>query len=362
MENKRNTTVINLFGGPGVGKSTMMAGLFNRLKILGYEVEMAPEYAKEKVWEQAEYTMEDQIYIFAKQLHRIWRLDGKVDYIICDSPLLNSIIYDKSENEALRGLVFECFNSYNNANYFIERGAGYVKNGRQQTEDEAKLIDSKILKLFKVCGIKYHSLTFNSDNSDDLIKRIIEEVTLPKNYCKINVVLPLATSEVHGMNGRIYSPETWNKSLINYFKNGDAVIDYDGHGGFNIVPKCMPHTGEITHISNVPDRPYFSSSKKEFCDIRKGDRIWIYDPEVSKIYSFILDDVVVTTLKLKLFFNENEIDIPNDAATLSQQFIVLNIEDNFRVVAANFDAFQEYLRDNDLWDMFFGDKIENKKP
>lgn len=65
------TIIINLFGGPGTGKSTLMAQLYAKLKILGYETEMAPEFAKEKVWEESYKTLEDQIYVFAKQLHKI---------------------------------------------------------------------------------------------------------------------------------------------------------------------------------------------------------------------------------------------------------------------------------------------------
>lgn len=41
--------VINLFAGPGSGKSTTCAGVFNKLKLAGINCEMALEYAKDKV-------------------------------------------------------------------------------------------------------------------------------------------------------------------------------------------------------------------------------------------------------------------------------------------------------------------------
>lgn len=48
--------VINLFGGPGIGKSTLAAGLFEHMKIAGFNVELVNEYAKDMVWEQREYS------------------------------------------------------------------------------------------------------------------------------------------------------------------------------------------------------------------------------------------------------------------------------------------------------------------
>ena len=50
--NKKNTLIVNLFGSQGSGKSTMMAGIFSKLKFLGYDCEMCPEFAKELVWEK----------------------------------------------------------------------------------------------------------------------------------------------------------------------------------------------------------------------------------------------------------------------------------------------------------------------
>ena len=61
------TKVINLFGGPGVGKSTIAAGLFYNMKIAGYNVEAPQEWCKQKVYEGTKYPFKDQLYTYACQ-------------------------------------------------------------------------------------------------------------------------------------------------------------------------------------------------------------------------------------------------------------------------------------------------------
>lgn len=76
------TTVINLFGGPGAGKSTLAALLFHHLKIRGLSCEMALEYAKDKVWEESYSTLHNQIYVFGKQHTSIKQGEEGVNNII----------------------------------------------------------------------------------------------------------------------------------------------------------------------------------------------------------------------------------------------------------------------------------------
>jgi len=86
--------LINLWGGPGTGKSTTAAGLFSLMKLKGYDVELVPEYAKDLTWEGHHNKLADQNYVFAKQHRRIARLvEHDLDYVITDSPLLFTIYY-----------------------------------------------------------------------------------------------------------------------------------------------------------------------------------------------------------------------------------------------------------------------------
>lgn len=148
------TTVINLIGSPGTGKSTIASELFAKMKWLGYDVELVSEYAKELVWEQRHETFKNELYIFAKQQHRLFRLQGKVKYIITDRPLLLSIFYNdkygnKSEN--FRNMVLEEINKFENIDIFLNRTKPYVSKGRNQTEEESKEFAKEMLTLAEEC-------------------------------------------------------------------------------------------------------------------------------------------------------------------------------------------------------------------
>ena len=167
--------VINLFAGPGSGKSTSCAGIFAKLKLAGVNCEMALEYAKDKVWENSHEVLDDQIYVFGKQLHRIFRLKNKVDVVITDSPILLSVIYDKTKNKYFKDLVIDQFNNFENRNYFIRRDTVYNPKGRLQTEDEAKKIDAILIDLLEDCKINYKSV--DKENAvNNIFNEIMEEL------------------------------------------------------------------------------------------------------------------------------------------------------------------------------------------
>jgi hypothetical protein len=143
---------IQLFAGPGSGKSTGAAYIFARLKMLGVNCELVSEYAKDKVWEGTKAVFENQLYITGKQSYRMSRLRGKVEVIITDSPILMAQIYakgfpyEKAWCEVLKTVHAE----YNNFNVFVHRVKPYNPYGRFQTEKDAIKLDKQIQKLIEL--------------------------------------------------------------------------------------------------------------------------------------------------------------------------------------------------------------------
>ena len=165
----KNTLIVNLFGGPGTGKSTLMAKIFSELKVQGYDCEMVTEFAKDLVWEKRNETFKDELYIFAKQNHRLFRVNGKVDIIVTDRPLLLTNAYNQDDKE-LCSLCLKTFNQYNNLNFLLKRQTVYQENGRNQSEKEAMQIDKITEDLLESNEINYY--TVNNNDLADIIKVI----------------------------------------------------------------------------------------------------------------------------------------------------------------------------------------------
>lgn len=144
------TLVVNLFGGPGQGKSTLAAGIFYELKQQGVNCELVTEFAKDMVWEESFKVLENQLYVFAQQSHRLFRLKDKVDVIIVDSPLLLNLYYGRNFSDTFKTLIKEVFYEYDNLCYLVEKeDRPYNEVGRMQTEEEAALVHKEVIDILE---------------------------------------------------------------------------------------------------------------------------------------------------------------------------------------------------------------------
>lgn len=165
--------VVNLLGGPGVGKSSIRAGIFHDLKFKGVDCEEALEYAKDLTWQKSQFTLRNQIKVFGEQHDRLFRLLEQVEVIITDSPLLLTPIYDNRKSNLLIELAMEEYNSMWNYTVFLERVKPYNPNGRNQNEEEAKNIDKKILSFLINRGIAFETVSGNSEAKTYIVEKII---------------------------------------------------------------------------------------------------------------------------------------------------------------------------------------------
>ena len=163
----KNTIVINIAGGPGSGKTTVAAEIFSILKEKGYEVENVSEFAKELVWEGRQEAFNDRLYMHGEQNHRLMQMNGKLDFIITDSPLFLTSVYnayylkDKfpdSYNKMIDLVTLETFNLYQNKTYFLSRNTNYKNIGRRESEEVANKIDDLILNYLNINQIEYKKL------------------------------------------------------------------------------------------------------------------------------------------------------------------------------------------------------------
>lgn len=176
------TKIINFFGGPGSGKSTLAGELFGYLKHERKDVEYVSEFAKDLTWEKRHLALDNQMYVFGEQFHRMYRLLNDVEFIITDSPLLLSNIYIDEAFEKFKtfdaletlkvnfktAVLYSHFAMGENYNYFVDRkGRKYLEKGRNQKEEEAIVIDKKIRNYLDGC-IGYDII----NKIEPIIKRI----------------------------------------------------------------------------------------------------------------------------------------------------------------------------------------------
>jgi hypothetical protein len=178
------TLVVNLFGGPGTGKSTTAAGVFAQLKSEGIKTELVHEFAKDLTWENRQEALRYQPYIFGKQSYHVHRLLGKTDVIITDSPiLLSSHIYNSDllgpKDDALRQLGLATWDSWDTLSVFLERNAAlhpFVQAGRNQDEAESTNLDRRIRAMLTDLSVIHYSVRVGSNSTPFVVELIHEEL------------------------------------------------------------------------------------------------------------------------------------------------------------------------------------------
>jgi hypothetical protein len=163
MHNNTKTTIVNLYGGPGAGKSTSAAYFYYLLKSSGENVELVREYVKDWAWEARAISTFDQIYFLGKQVRRESLLYNKVKWIVTDSPVMMNLYYAQrycspilSEGIRAATLAFyqqAALDGHNHIHVLLKRVKPYLSEGRYQTEEEAKEIDVGVKHVLQACKL-----------------------------------------------------------------------------------------------------------------------------------------------------------------------------------------------------------------
>jgi hypothetical protein len=140
---------IAVIGAPGSGKTTLSAGLFYKLKVLGMHVELVPELIKYKVYRGDQFTddgFDIQNTLEQKAFESTFdkaKAQGVLQFVICEAPLCNGYFYSSFygkhlETAVLKKIAIDSINDYD-AILFVKRhdDSSYVNFGRKESLAQA---------------------------------------------------------------------------------------------------------------------------------------------------------------------------------------------------------------------------------
>ena len=177
--------IINLFGGPGIGKSSIASGLTYKLKKKHITCDNPYEFPKALAWDENHSAIQDQLYVLANQHRGIVKSFGKVDYIVLDSPIILSLVYRSVyqgtsypstlyNSEHFDKLVLDIHNQYDSINILLERNDDGVHNDKEryQSLEESRKLDYEIEKVLLKNKIPYFSVDVNEQTVKNILKII----------------------------------------------------------------------------------------------------------------------------------------------------------------------------------------------
>ena len=268
--------LINFFGAAGAGKSTRAAETFVVLKKNGYNAELSREYAKEKVYERNKIAIACEPLIMANELYNIEKLiEAKVEYIICDCPLLVPSFYNKTRSKTFELFALELFSKFDNYNFFLKVNSDNFKTeGRIHNLEESLAIERKMLGFLEYYDIPFIEVKYGQDINLSFLNRYLLE---PQNWCKEcgNNFITFG----HEKNCRIGYKELEEYCSLN-IKEGDIVTNGLTTGiavdpNKNECEKVQVNIAEIKkRICPTCGRDDRNDEHQDWCKTRMGRRGW----------------------------------------------------------------------------------------
>ena len=187
---------INLYGGPGTGKSTTASDLFAEFKRMcvdssvDTQFELIQEFVKEWAWEGKSPEGFDQVFIFANQQRKEEiPLRGGVDHVFTDSPLFLGAAYARKYHSrtfnSLISLAELHEETYPGLHIFLDRGdRPYVGKGRYEDEEKARRMDDYIRSLLDLYVGSDSYIVMPYDDWGGIVKLVVERLSLTDHVRK----------------------------------------------------------------------------------------------------------------------------------------------------------------------------------
>jgi len=169
---KKQTKIINFYGGPGVGKTTAAAYVFSQLKMHNKSVELVTEYAKELTWLKNRNSQQDyEIAIY--QLNRIESAMDEHDYVVTDAPILLQLAYVKDLHPGFEQFIADKHKEMDTLDIVIDRTHAYTMESRFHDEKQAKKKDDEIYGLLRKHGNTPIHITPSSTELQNIVSNIL---------------------------------------------------------------------------------------------------------------------------------------------------------------------------------------------
>jgi hypothetical protein len=171
---------INLFGGPGCGKSITATNIRAQLGFMGYNIELVEEFIKDWTYIHRAPTGSDNFFIQASQIQKEdIRLRDGVNLIVSDAPIFLHYFYASYHKDpfalAMCSAAMEIETLYPSLNIFLIRDEQfYSQQGRYENLSQAKEIDSIVELMLQAAEIEY--VQFSCLDQDAILEHIITRI------------------------------------------------------------------------------------------------------------------------------------------------------------------------------------------
>lgn len=177
-------TKIAIVGSPSCRKTTVAEKLKVQLKMMGYNAEIAAEYARSYIMNYgAPEHVSEQILITGGQIDLEDKLSRVHDIIICDSSSFLGYIYgsmfpiqngkDRLFRSKLHEMMLEHYPTYDYVFFFPKEEKLREDGIRYQSDEQAELISMNIKHFMLIEGIPFTEISGSVDHKTSTILEIL---------------------------------------------------------------------------------------------------------------------------------------------------------------------------------------------